>query len=62
MELIDKKALMDYLTKEWDGDVLHLFQFIAKQPTAVVKMTITEHGIVFEHEVDGRKEVEEWTI
>ena len=62
MEPIDRKVLMDYLTKEWDGDVLHLFQFIAKQPVANVKMTVTEHGIAFEHEVGGHTEVKEWTI
>ena len=60
MELIDRKALMDYLTKEWDGDALHLFQFIAKQPTGVTKMTMNENGITFEYEVDGHTEVKTW--
>lgn len=61
MELIDRKPLMDYLMKEWDGDVLHLFQFIARQPTGVTKMTMTEKGVEFEYEIDGRTEVETWT-
>lgn len=60
MELIDRKALMDYLTKEWDGDVLHLFQFIARQPTGATKITMTEKGITFEYEVDGHTEVKTW--
>lgn len=44
-DLIDRQAVLDFLTDEWDGDILHLFKGIKRIPPAPMEMHMDSHGI-----------------
>ena len=60
-DLISRQAVFSFLTDEWDGDILHLFQGIKHIPPAPMEMKMDSHGItirpVIVHvEAEGRDE------